>query len=317
MEKIVFAFTDEFKMSDSVMNELAEKYGDRMQFAMVSDCDEHQLQQASAFIGEPEDAVIRAMPNLRWLQLPSAGANRYAGHPDLRDEVIVTNASGVFGAAGAEHILALLLAFVRRLPLFFRQAEKHIWKRELRMLQLEGATVCIVGLGDIGSQTAVRLKAFGSRIVAVKRTMTERPDYVDALYDIRGLNDAVRQSDFVVNILPLTEETRGLFDKELFSQMKRGTIFINAGRGESVEEPALIDALESGRLAGAGLDVTSREPLPKDSPLWDMSNVIITSHSLGASPGKLKKRSELIKHNLENFISGKPLINRVNRKRGY
>ncbi|WP_100488267.1 D-2-hydroxyacid dehydrogenase [Sporolactobacillus pectinivorans] len=318
MKKIIFGFSDEFKLPVELMTQFTEQFKNDFQFCVDGlESKPEIFKNADAFIGWPSDRMIQAMTNLSWLQLPSAGADHFAHHHLLKDQVTVTNASGVFGALGAEHILALILAFVRQLPLYVRQTEKHIWHVEPEVRQLEGSTVAIIGLGDIGLEAAVRLKAFGSRILAVKRTVTKKPDCVDDVFDMNGLSTVLGESDFVVNVLPLTAETEGLFDETKFSFMKEGAIFINVGRGATVDEQALIRALRSGRMGGAGLDVTSHEPLPEDSELWNFPNVLITSHSLGAGPGKLKKRAELIRKNLENFRDGKPLINVVDRKLGY
>ncbi|RYL86517.1 D-2-hydroxyacid dehydrogenase [Sporolactobacillus sp. THM19-2] len=317
MKKIVFGFDDEFKLSNDVLQKVRTKYRSLFQFLTATNCNLAALNDAVAFIGWPSDDELKAMPRLQWLQLPSAGANHFARHPNLSEQVVLTNASGVFGVSGAEHIFSLLLAFTRNLADYIKQQEKQIWHVVPHALQLDGATVAIVGMGDIGIETAKRLHAFGSVVVGVRRTLSPKPDFVNRLYDMNGLDDALGQSDFVVNILPLTPETKLLFNRERFSHMKDGAVFINVGRGGTVDEPALIQSLTSGKLAGAGLDVTATEPLPDDSPLWKLSNVILTSHSLGVGPGKLKKRFDLILRNLEHFSKDEPLENVVNRKLGY
>ncbi|WP_241654884.1 D-2-hydroxyacid dehydrogenase [Sporolactobacillus shoreae] len=317
VKKIVLGFTDDFKLSKTMLETISKTYRDQILFLKTDGENFEQLKDADAFIGWPSDQMIQAMPELKWLQLPSAGANQFAHHPLLKEQVIVTNASGAFGASGAEHILALILSFARQLPLYVRQTEKHVWREESDVRQLDESTVGIIGLGDIGSEAAIRLKAFGSTVLAVKRTVSNKPDYVDDVYDMEGLDTVLQESDFIVNVLPLTAETSGLFDRKRFSLIKKGAIFINVGRGGTVDEQALLEALNSGRIGGAGLDVTSIEPLPETSELWRFPNVVITSHSLGVGSGKLKKREELIQRNIENYLLGKPLINVVNRKLGY
>lgn len=257
------------------------------------------------------------MPHLKWLQLPSAGANQFAGHPLIPGRVVITSASGVFGVPGAEHIIALMLAFVRELPLYVHQTEKHVWHAGTHVRQLEGAKVAIIGLGDIGTETAKRLKAFGATLLGVKRSTGNKPDFIDELVTMKDLERVLKQSDFVVNVLPLTEETKAVFDRRQFASMKNGAIFINVGRGGTVNEPALIEALQEGKLGGAGLDVTSVEPLPKSSKLWTFDNVLITSHSLGVSPGKKRKRADLIRENINRYRTGEKLVNVIDRKLGY
>ncbi|MCO7176568.1 D-2-hydroxyacid dehydrogenase [Sporolactobacillus kofuensis] len=319
MEKIVFGFEDEF-FSKTEIEQLVEKYKDIFTFVFVNNNDlpsEESLEDAVAYIGEPSDVLLRAMPHLRWLQLPSAGANHFVKHPDLSQNVVLTNSSGVFGTLGAEHTLALLLALTREIPLHVRQTDQHLWKESSHCRQLDEATAAIIGYGDIGSEIAHRLKAFGTRVLAVKRTVRQVPEDADAVFDLNDLDEVLSKSDFVINVLPLTEETQNLFDSDRFHAMKQEALFINVGRGGTVDENALIHALESGKLDGAGLDVTAEEPLPHSSRLWDLPNVLITSHSLGVGPGKSKKRTALIKRNLENFYLNRKLENSVDRKLGY
>lgn len=318
MRKIVFGFSDEFQIPEDIMDQIKNEGKDAFVFSEPgSQNDPEQLKDADAFIGWPSDEQLQLMPHLSWLQLPSAGVNQFARHPLISGRVVITNASGVFGVPGAEHIMALILAFVRELPLYVRQAEKHIWNAGTKVRQLEGASVAIIGLGDIGTETAKRLKAFGAIVSGVKRTIGKKSDFVDKLVTMENLDTVLNQSDFVVDVLPLTGETKGVFDHRRFAQMKTGAIFINAGRGGTVDEAALIEALKSEKLSGAGLDVTSAEPLPETSELWNFDNVLITSHSLGVSPGKLRKRAALIQENITRFRTGKELINVVDRKLGY
>lgn len=317
-KKIVFGFDDEFYLQDDLKDELTKNFSDVFQFSEFrGGSDRENLKDTDAFIGFPTDKMIQAMPHLRWLQLPSAGANHFANHPLLAEDVVLTNASGVFGVSGAEHILALILAFARELPVHVIQTAKHVWKQNEHSVLVEGSTVGIIGLGDIGSEAAVRLKALGARVTAVRRHVHDKPDFVDRLYGMDQMNQVLSESDFVVNVLPLTAETSGLFDSKRFSYMKQGAFFINVGRGQTVDERALIHALTARKLGGAGLDVTAEEPLPKTSELWDLPNVVITSHSLGIAPGKQERRAALIRRNLENFRDGKTLENQVNRKLGY
>ncbi len=314
----MFGFSDEFQIPADVMNQIKRDGEETFQFSESgADNDPEQLKDAEVFVGWPSDEQLQLMPHLRWLQLPSAGANQFAGNPLIAGQVVITNASGVFGVPGAEHIIALMLAFVRELPLYVRQTEKHIWHTDAHVRQLEGAKVTIVGLGNIGTETAKRLKAFGATIFGVKRSPGKKPDFIDALVTMNDLDKVLNQSDFVIDVLPLTEETKAVFDRRRFSRMKTGAIFINAGRGGTVDEPALIEALREEKLGGAGLDVTSAEPLPESSKLWDFDNVLITSHSLGVSPGNLRKRADLIRENINRYRAGEKLVNIVDRKLGY
>lgn len=276
-----------------------------------------ELHGAEIFIGWPDDEQLLAMPSLRWVQLPSAGANGYTDRPTLREDIQITNSSGVFGVPGAEHAVALLLALTRQLHIHFEQQQSKIWKRNPHCLEVAGSTVGIIGLGDIGKETAKRVKAFGANVLAVKRTVSECPPYVDRLYTIEQIDTVLAESDFIIMALPLTADTEGFLDAERLSRMKKDAILINVGRGPTVDEPALIQALRDGKLAGAGLDVTDIEPLPQDNPLWGQPNVLITSHSVGVSPRKEERRMELFSQNIKKYLAGESLINRVDRRAGY
>jgi len=320
LEKILFGFDEEFNLPEIDVEELKKEYADRFEFITVWNEEvpsDVSIEDAVAFIGGPSAKLLRAMPSLRWLQLPSAGANQMAQHPDLARDVTLTNASGVFGVLGAEHTMALLLALTREIPLYVKQTERRIWNSGNQCLQIDGSTVAIIGYGDIGSEIAHRLKAFGAQILAVKRTAGKVPEDADEVFTMDDLNKVLAASDFVINVLPLTKETEHVFNNKSFESMKNGAIFINVGRGGTVDERALIHALSSGEIGGAGLDVTENEPLPENNQLWDLPNLLITSHSLGVGPGKYSKRASLIKRNIDKFSKNKPLENIVNRNLGY
>lgn len=317
MKTVIFGFRADFSLPNEKWMQLKEQFKNDYQFYPLNDCPQEMLEQAEVFVGWPDSKTLRQMHGLCWLQLPSAGANHFANNPEISSDVVITNATGVYNTAGAEHILALMLALTRRIPEYARQTAKHQWRCLDVPRQIEGSTVTIVGLGNIGKATAIRLAAFGAQVLGVKRTKSACPPYVHEIFTVDAISEAVSQSDFVVNVLPLTEETKNFFDRKFFSQCKKGAVFINAGRGQSVVQDDLIVALQSGQLSGAGLDVTVPEPLPADHPLWDCENVLITSHSLGLSPEKAEKQLSLLADNLQRFKEGQHLQNIVNRKLGY
>ncbi|MCL1632541.1 D-2-hydroxyacid dehydrogenase [Sporolactobacillus sp. CPB3-1] len=320
MNKIVFGFNEEFFLNEQELHKLEQTTMGQCSFVILQKDkipDGVSISDAVAFVGAPSDEMLKKMPLLRWLQLPSAGANHFVNHPDLAKSVVLTNSSGVFGVQGAEHTLALILALAREIPLYVKQAQQHLWQQGSKCLSIDGSTATIIGFGDIGSEIAHRLKAFGTRIFAVKRNAGKVPQDADAVFDLDNFDRALNESDIVINVLPLTKETDSVINRERFDSMKRGTLFINVGRGRTVDETALIEALESGNVGGAGLDVTVEEPLPAASRLWGFSNVLITSHSLGVGPGKYQKRAALIERNLKHFILGENLENRVDRSLGY
>ena len=316
--KMVLYYSGDFMFSKEISSEFIRTFSSQVEFYEMTDEDDIEaVKDADIFVGWPSDDMIRKMERLKWLQLPSAGANHFFDHPLVNSDVIVTNSSGVFGVSGAEHALALMLALSRQLHIHRDQQKKRIWKRNPDPIGIQDSTVAIIGLGNIGSETAKRVKALGAKVLGVKRNATLKPPYVDELYGVDQVEDVITKSDFIVNALPLTSETKHFFTKEMIAKSKKGAFFINVGRGETVDEEALINHLKSGHLGGAGLDVTSVEPLPEDNELWDMPNVFITSHSVGVAPRKQENRVRLYQQNLTLFLNDDQLINVVDRKIGY
>ncbi len=259
--------------------------------------------------------LIARIPHLRWIHTISAGVDHLL-FPELREsEAILTNASGVFNVPIAETVLAYMLAVVKRLPEFLAYQREHRWQK-LSLRELRGLTVGIVGLGDIGSEVARLCRAFGMRVLGLRRHPTPS-DVADEVFPPERLHDLLAPSDFVVIALPLTEETRGIIGREALAAMKPDAWLINIARGALVDEEALIEALREGRIGGACLDVFAEEPLPEDSPLWDMLNVIITPHNSWSSPHIDEREIELFLENLRRYVAGEPLRNVVDKKAGY
>jgi phosphoglycerate dehydrogenase-like enzyme len=315
--KVVLNYTGDFLFNSGLVEPLRRRFPEVSFFEWEGHEPTDELKDAVVFVGWPTNEMLQMMKQLKWLHLPSAGANGFTDHPDLDTKVIITNSSGVFGVSGAEHALALMLAFARQLSTHIEQQKQRIWKRNPYCLQIQESTVAVIGLGDIGSETASRAKALGARVLAVKRTKIATPPFVDELYHLEDIDQVLAQADFVVNALPLTDETERFFSRQRIAKIKQGAVFINVGRGATVDEEALIEYLQSGHLEGAGLDVTEIEPLPDESVLWDLPNVIITSHSVGVTPRKQERRVEQIEKNLVRFLQGESLMNVVNRKLGY
>ena len=259
---------------------------------------------------------------LQWMHVPAAGVEQILRIPGLAErKLLITNGSGISAPNMAEHTLALMLAFGRRLPWLQRSQEHHAW-REWGALdgvfELTDQTIVLAGLGAIGSEIAKRAKPFGMHAIGVRRTETsELPANVDEVVTIADIDFVLARADHVVNSLPFTPATSKLFDADRFAAIKQGAHFYNLGRGTTVDQAALIEALESGQLGGAGLDVTDPEPLPETSPLWDMENVIITSHSSGHSPKMLERRFEMLCENVRRYLSGESMLNVVDQTQGY
>ena len=284
-----------------------------------------QISDADAVIAwrlTPEAA--RAAQKLRWLHSTSAAVNQLL-YPEIVDgDVLLTNGSEVHGAAVAEHILALLLALAKKLPEAARFQQKHFWaQQELyreppRPKEIAGAVLGLIGLGHIGSETARRALALGMRVIGL-REHPERggPEGVEKVFGPGDLQALLSESDFVVLTAPVTLKTRNLMTAERIGQMKPDARLINVGRGQLIDETALIQALRERRIAGAALDVFVEEPLPPDSPLWDIEHVLITPHVAINSEKQWERQYALVAENLRRYLSQRPLLSVVDKKRGY
>jgi len=266
------------------------------------------------------DTLDRAT-KLKWIQTAGAGVERVVGDGFAERGILLTNGSGVMAPNMAEHVICLMLAFARGLPTLIRGQERHTWKNGVGMetvFELAGQTVLLVGLGDIALETAKRLEAFGMTVIGVRRSTTaELPPHVERVVPIADLDTALGNADHVISSLPHTAETVHLFDRARFARFRDGAYFYNLGRGTSVVQADLIEALESGKLGGAGLDVTDPEPLPGDDPLWDAPNVIITGHTAGATPHFRRRVLDLFAENIGRYQAGDELVNVVDVERGY
>jgi phosphoglycerate dehydrogenase-like enzyme len=234
---------------------------------------------------------------------------------------VLTNMQRVAGPAMAEHVLAMMLGWARGLHFYIPERAAGRWTRELpapgRMLTLEGKTVLVVGLGGIGTEVARRAHALGMRVTATRASGREGPPFVSYVGLPDELGRLAAEADFVVNTVPLTAATTGMFDAKFFAAVKRGAFFVNVGRGRSVVQDELIAALRDGRLGGAGLDVTDPEPLPADSPLWQLPNVILTPHVSAQSDVDDAARFAIAAENLRRYVAGERLLSVVDVAKGY
>ncbi|GIO10553.1 3-phosphoglycerate dehydrogenase [Cohnella xylanilytica] len=254
---------------------------------------------------------------LRWVQTGSAGVDNLPLAELERLGVTVTTASGVHPVPMAETAFAMLLAFTRNLHLAVRNQTERRWERAETYGELRGRTMGVVGAGQIGSEVARLARAFGMRTLGVRRS-GKAAEHIDRMESFEGLDGVLAESDVVVNILPDTPETRRLFDADRFAKMKPGALFVNIGRGASVDTDALLEALRSGRLAGSGLDVVDPEPLPEDHPLWNEDNVILTPHIGGNTDSYKERLAELFIANLRAYLeTGRPDRNVVDYRLRY
>ncbi len=263
--------------------------------------------------------LVEVAPKLRWVQGSMAGAGEVARAAGLltRDDVVVTTASGIYSGPLAEFVLMGMLQHAKDLDLLRRDKATKTW-RQGTTGTLERKTLCVVGTGSIGRAIADRARPFGMRVVGVKRAVSESDaawDSFDELYATENLPDALAGADFVALTLPGTPQTEGLFDAETMAATKPGAFFANVGRGKVVEEAALVEALESGHLSGAALDVFEVEPLPEESPLWGMESVVISAHTTDVVPDLINAaQTDLFCENLRRYLAGEELVNVLDKR---
>jgi phosphoglycerate dehydrogenase-like enzyme len=259
--------------------------------------------------------LVASVPNLRWIHTTSAGVDHVL-FPKLAEfDVALTNASGVFNVPIAETVLAYMLAVVKRLPQFLDQQRVRHW-HNLELRELRGLTAGILGLGDIGGEVARLCQAFGMHVVGLRRH-PQPSQFAEEVLPPDRLHDLLARSDFVVIATPLTDQTRGMIGRAELKAMRSDAWLINIARGPIVDEDALIEALRDRTIGGACLDVFSLEPLPEDSPLWDLPNVIVTPHNSWSSSHWREREIELFLENLRRYVAGKPLLNVVDKHAGY
>ena len=264
--------------------------------------------------------LLQAANRLRWMHASGAGVERYELAQIAARGVMLTNSSGVSAPNMAEHVLGMMIALTRCFPRLLRAQTQRVWRDEAthrEVGELQGQTVLVVGIGEIGRAVAQRAAAFGMRVNGLRRRAGESPPAgFDNVFAIGDLHAALAEADHVVVTLPSTSHSRGLFDAAAFAAMKPGAAIYNVGRGPVIDTAALIAALESGHLGGAGLDVTDPEPLPADSPLWDMENVLITAHTSGATPRYWERQADLIADNIRRIQRGDAPRNLVDLEAG-
>jgi phosphoglycerate dehydrogenase-like enzyme len=278
-----------------------------------------ELAEAEIIAGFPDlfaAGVIERAPRLRWLHSFSAGVET-APFDLLRDRGIVfTNASGIHGQQMSEQIFGMMISFSRGLHISLQNQWQMRWSAEHRVDELYGKTLLIVGAGHIGQETARKAKAFDMRVIGIKRHPAPM-EYFDQVRGPSDLHASLSEADYVVALVPLTPETYHLFGEVEFAAMKPTAVFLNFARGDVVDEDALVNALQSGLIAGAGLDVFHQEPLPPDHPLWRLQNVLITPHNAGLSPQYNARAVDQFLRNYRAFREGRPMESVVDLGRRY
>lgn len=317
--------TTKIVLSFSIDDEGMQKIRDTYPNIDLTVCTEPEqlpdaVRDADAIVGwgSYDAATLASAPRLRWIHSFGVGVDELLT-PELVDsEIVVTNNAGVRGSNISEHILAMMLGFARALPELTRYQVRHEWAPPERgVFELGGQTLGIVGLGDIGRNLAVRAHALGMQVVGLRRIKSELPLNVNRLYPPGELHALLADADHVAICLPLTPATRHMFGAAEFAAMKPTAYIYNIGRGPIIDQDALVAALQAEEIAGAGLDVTDPEPLPPDSPLWDMSNVQITNHTSGHTPYNWSRGLDILLDNLGRFSRGEQLRNVVDKVEGY
>ena len=256
---------------------------------------------------------------LRWIHSPAAAVHQLMFPELVNSDVLLTNARDVHAPVVAEHVIALLFAVAKKIPEAVRLQEKHIWgKDKLKPSELSGAVLGLVGLGSIGREVTKRASALGMRVVAVRKTTGNvSVNGVERVFPASELDQMLGAADYVVIAAPRTRETEKLFDEQRIAKLKPGACLINVSRGALVDEVALANALRSNRLAAAALDVFAEEPLPSDSPLWDLENLLITPHTAAVTDKLWERHYALVRENLRRYLAGDSLLGLVDKQKGY
>ena len=309
-------------MSEYIVNLLPLKEGEREEFEAIAPGAVHvlaksstvtaeQMGRATIMFGWPRPERMREAVRLKWFQTMWAGTEEYDGM--LPEGVLFTSSSGSNSRSVAEHMLTCLLAVCRRLPAYMDSQRDHVWKDEGPMKTILGGTVLVAGAGHVGSDFARLCQCLGARTIGLKRTVSGPVEGFDQVYPMDELDRLLPLADVVALVLPHSPQTAGLMDARRIARMKDDAILISAGRGSVLDQEALAQAMKGGRLWGAALDVTVPEPLPPDSPLWDVPNLLLTPHVAGGMRLEITRRRcvEMAQENLRRYLAGEALLNRV------
>ena len=265
-----------------------------------------------------------AASKLRWIHAPTAAVHQFMFPELINSDVVLTNSTEVHGPVVAEHVIALIFALAKKIPQATLLQQKRVWGQEemwsrgQHLREIGGATLGLIGVGSIGRRVAKMASTLGMRVIAVREHVEKgTPPGVDAVFPPAELHKVLGQADFVVLAAPLLSATEGLMNVERFAAMKPEAFLINVGRGPQIDELALADALRSRRIAGAALDVFDHEPLPSDSPLWNLENLLITPHTAGLTEKLWDRHYALFSENLGRYISQQSLLHVVDKRKGY
>jgi phosphoglycerate dehydrogenase-like enzyme len=283
-----------------------------------------EITDTAVFIGwflRPEQFVTAR--KLRWIHSPAAAVHQLMYPEMIQSDVLLTNAGGVHAPVVAEHAIAVLLALAKRLPQAMQYqarrewSQDQLWHERPRPREVAEATVAVIGMGGIGREFTARAKALGMKVFAVRENPGKGTGGADAVYGPKEIDQVLPQADYVLLCTPVTPATTGIINAARLEKMKPDAYLINVARGPLIDEPALVQALKARRIAGAALDVFNEEPLPPESPFWSLDNALITPHTAAVTERLWERHYKLIVDNMNRFLAGQPLLNRVDKTQGY
>jgi D-2-hydroxyacid dehydrogenase (NADP+) len=300
------------------LKQIAKHY-DILSCAEESDLLEHlpDTEILVTFIGKINAEMLRSAPKLKWIQAITAGIDNLPLEEIKARDIILTNGRGIHKVQMAEYAIAAMINLARNYHTMLRNQVQGIWDRSVPQEEIYGRVVGILGVGSIGNEIAKKAAFLGMRIIGVREN-PEPLEFVDRVYGPAEMAEVFKESDYVINLLPCTKQTKGIIDKRYFNLMKHTACFINMGRGPTVNQADLTDALQSNRIRGLVTDVYEEEPLPKDNPLWKLENVILTPHIAGVTPKYMERAMTIIQHNLKVYVDQfGEMMNLVNLDSGY
>lgn len=302
------------------IKKFCEDKGFTPKFMTLKTIDIDFIKECEVLFGFFPRKVFKEAQKLKWFQCSYAGVDKFSDESIYYSpDVILTNSKGAYGTTIAEHMICVTLMMMRRFKPYMDNQNERIWKGLGDIDSVTGSVATVIGLGDIGSNYAMRLKAMGAYVKAVRNNKNKPSPYADEIYSPDEIEKAIENADIVALSMPSTKETEHTMTKERFAMMKKGSYFINVGRGSAIDQNALLDALRSGHLKGAALDVFEHEPLESDDPVWDTPNLIITPHISGNTNLPLTRDNimNIFTCNMERYLKGEELKNVVDKKQGY
>jgi phosphoglycerate dehydrogenase-like enzyme len=308
-----------------IRERLEQEFPDH-QFVQLPNYDRapEEILDTDVFIGwslRPQQFL--AAKKLRWIHSPAAAVHQLMYPELIRSNVILTNSTGIHGPVVAEHAITVLLALAKRLPQAMQYQAKRIWSQDQlwnerpRPREVSDSTVLVIGMGGIGREFTARARALGMKVLAVRENPAKGADGAHAVFSPAQLDDVLPQADYVLLCTPVTPATTAIINSARLQKMKPDSYLINVGRGPLIDEAALLQALRDRQIAGAALDVFNEEPLPPDSPFWPLDNLLITPHTAAVTERLWERHYKLIVENMKRYLAGEPLLNQVDKSRGY